>query len=63
MSVDRSTPRAAAAEAASALEGRASASRLGKSLYRETDRDIIVMREAARAIRALLDGGCSDRVT
>lgn len=48
------TPEDRARRAKAQLEERARASRLGKSLWRETERDIVAMREAARAIAGLL---------
>lgn len=51
---DNPTPREKAERAATLLEQRASMSRLGKSLTREMDQDILAMREAARAIRGML---------
>ncbi|QDP43626.1 hypothetical protein QDA09_gp89 [Microbacterium phage Tyrumbra] len=37
------------------LEERIAAKRLGKSVWREADRDILAMRSAQNALRALLD--------
>jgi len=53
MSTDE-TPLDLAKAAQAALEHRVTVSRLGKSIFRETDQDIIAMREASRAIVALL---------
>ena len=40
------------------LEERLSASRLGKSMMRETDKDLIAIRKAGEALRAVLDLHC-----
>jgi len=37
------------------IEERLSASRLGKSMMRETDKDLVALRKAKEALRAVLD--------
>ena len=37
------------------IEERLSASRLGKSMMRETDKDLVALRKARKALRAVLD--------
>ncbi|AWY05440.1 hypothetical protein HOT42_gp91 [Microbacterium phage Metamorphoo] len=52
------TPNPSAADPTAALAGltaRLNANRLGKSMFREMDRDLLAMRAAADALTALLD--------
>lgn len=48
------TPMERAKRAKALLDERVRTSRLGKSMSRETDRDLIAMREASQALEALL---------
>jgi acetylornithine deacetylase/succinyl-diaminopimelate desuccinylase-like protein len=53
MSTDE-TPLGLAKTAKANLDHRSTVSRLGKSIFRETDQDIIAMREASRALAGLI---------